>query len=192
MSSAVKKQFQCKYEIEIFSKISIKFLTCFVALFEADKEFDSSLQTFFIPKNIVETRRQNHEMYQDFATFFIAPVVGKRKFVNSNFKFLFSKYVTVSDEAFALLLFENNYDRWLDMANNNNWSSSGVLPLYTTGGNGNQTPKQGDSKPAKTNNSSPCMYQGWSIHGIRRFNELFDLVKKERATQLGRDWEEAF
>ena len=78
------------------------------------------------------------------------------------------------------------------MANNNNWSSSGVLPLYTTGGNGNQTPKQGDSKPAKTNNSSPCMYQGWSVHGIRCFNELFDLVKKERATQLGRDWEEAF
>jgi len=144
---------------------------------------------FLIPKHIVETRRQDSEMFQDFATAFIAPVVGNINLITLNFFFL---YVTVIDEAFALLLFENNYDRWLDMANNNNWSSLGVLPLYTTGDNGIQPPKHGTGKPAKTNNSSPCMYQGWSVHGIRCFNKLLDLAKKERATRLGRDWEEAF
>ena len=71
-----------------------------------DKSEDSSINTFFIPKNIVDTRRQDMDMYQDFATYFIAPVIGKHTFDKSSFKYLFSRYVSVSDEAFALLVFE--------------------------------------------------------------------------------------
>ena len=61
----------------------------------------------------------------------------------------FSIYVFVSDEAFALLLFENNYDRWTDMALRKYWTGSCVKPKYTTGGNINQTPKIGKSMTNK-------------------------------------------
>ena len=55
----------------------------------------------------------------------------------------------VSDEAFALLIFENNYDRWTSLAVNNQWTSSSIKPAYTSGGNVNQT-----TKPTKASNSN--------------------------------------
>ena len=64
----------------------------------------------------MDTRRQDFDMYQDFATFFIAPMIGKCIFDKSSSIYLFSRYVSVSDEAFALLVFENNYKSWIDMA----------------------------------------------------------------------------
>ena len=146
-------------------------------------------------------------MYFDFATYFIAPVVGKRHFESNNWQLIFKEYCTISDEAFALLVFENNYNRWLNMALNNNWTESSVRPEYTTGGNTNQTPKlvkaskvnkkgnqsksglKPEEEEVHENNSSTSMYQGWSIQGIRRFNELYKLVKNERESDLGCQFE---
>ena len=159
----------------------------------ADKNENPDIQSFFLPKSIVETRRQDKDMYHDFINYFVKPVVGKRKFDNSSFKYLLSRYVTISDEAFALLTFENNYERWLDMAIKNNWTSSNIKPLYTTGGNGNQTPSKAQAgQKSKDNNASTSMYQGWLVQGIRRFNALYDLVLKERETQAGLMFEEDF
>lgn len=165
-----------------------------LVLFEQDKKVNSNLKSFFLPKSIVETRRQDKDMYHDFINYFVKPVVGKRKFDDSSVKFLLSRYVTVSDEAFALLTFENNYDRWLDMSIRNNWATSDVKPLYSTGGNGNQTPSntQANQESKKGNNSSTSMYQGWSVQGIRRFNNLYDLIMRERNTEAGRLFEEEF
>ena len=164
-----------------------------LVLFEQDKKVNPKLQSFFLPKSIVDTRRQDKDMYHDFINFFIKPVVGKRKFDTSSIKFLPSRYVTVSDEAFALLTFENNYDCWLDMAIRNDWAASNVRPLYSTGGNGNQTPSKAQANQEfKDNNSSTSMYQGWSVQGIRRFNNLYDLVLKERNTEAGFLFEEGF
>lgn len=167
-------------------------LTNFLVLFEQDKKINPKLQSFFLPKSIVETRREDKDMYHDFTNSFIAFVVGKRKYDQSSYKYLFSRYVSVSDEAFALLLFENNYDRWMDMAINNNWTTSVVMPLYTTGGNASQTPKNLPPYQGTKNTSSTHMYQGWSIQGIRRFNVLYDLVQKERNSVAGRLFEEEF
>ena len=106
----------------------------------------------------METRRQDHDMYHDFVNSFIAPVVGKRTFDRSSYKYLFSRYVSVSDEAFALLIFENNYDRWLDMAIKDNWTTSDVMPLYTTGGNASQTPRNLQPNQVQKNTSRTSMY----------------------------------
>jgi len=119
-------------------------------------------------------------------------VVGKRKFDKSSYKYLLSRYVSVSDEAFALLIFENNYDRWLDMAIRNNWTTSDVMPLYTTGGNASQTPRNLQPNCKQKNTSRTSMYQGWSVQGIRRFNILYDLVEKERDSEAGTVFEEQF
>ena len=150
------------------------------------------MQSFFLPKTIVETRRQDKDSYHDFVSSFVAPVVGKRKFDKTSYKYLLSRYVSVSDEAFALLIFENNYDRWLDMAIKDNWTTSDVMPLYTTGGNASQTPRNLQPNQVQKNTSRTSMYQGWSVQGIRRFNILYDLVYKERDSEAGTLFEEQF
>jgi hypothetical protein len=100
---------------------------------------------------------------------------------------------TVSDEAFALLLLENSYNRWLDLFTNNKGPvmqrrgvkqrgfQSDVPTLYTRGG----------IKYDKTDVTQSV--KGWSDEGISRFNELFDQVKKDRAANPGfeRKWLEA-
>src|SRR5687767_14558934 len=130
-----------------------------------------------MPVSIVDTRRKAITMYCDFVTFFVAPVVGKKRFESLCHREPLSNFVTISDEALALLIFQNNYDRWLDMGKNDNWKSSSVRPRYTTGGNASQTPKSSTSKKSKgstkdnsndTNDetgvkgSTCAKYQGWS------------------------------
>ena len=87
---------------------------------------------------------------------------------------------SVSDEAFALLLLENSFDRWFDLhvkrsgnARKDRGSKerdfqSDVAPLYTTGG----------IKYDKTDVSKSV--KGWSNDGRERFNALFDQVKQDR------------
>ena len=109
----------------------------------------------------------------------------------------------MSDEAFALLLLENNFNRWIDMGKTGNWLYSDVHPLYTSGGNVKQTPKPNNvvkSSSKKnfpnlgTNLSTPstAKYQGWSNKGIKRFNYLFDQIETERSTTLSTRFEEEF
>ncbi len=92
---------------------------------------------------------------------------------------------TVSDEAFALLLLENSYDRWFDLYTNNDGGvmqqrgvkerrfESDVPPLYTRGGikYQNYQSKLGEKK-------------GWSDDGIIRFNELYEMVKRDRTANI--------
>jgi hypothetical protein len=87
----------------------------------------------------------------------------------------------VSGKAFALLLLENNYDRWFDLYTSNEGGvmqqhgvklrrfESDVPPLYTRGGikYHKYKSKEGQKK-------------GWSDDGIRQFNELFEMVKRDR------------
>jgi hypothetical protein len=85
---------------------------------------------------------------------------------------------TISDEAFALLLLENSYNRWLDLFLNNKGPvmqrrgvrfQSDVPILYTRGGI--KYDKMDMTKSVK----------GWSEEGIARFNALFDQVIADRA-----------
>ena len=88
---------------------------------------------------------------------------------------------SVSDKAFALLLLENSFERWLDLFTNNKGPvmqqrglkqrefQSDIPTVYTRGG-------------IKYNKTSVTqLVKGWSAEGIVRFNTLFDLVKTDRA-----------
>ena len=171
-----------------------------------EEDSDSNGLCLTMPdKNIVNNCRLNFESYCIFASHFIAPVVGKHRYNNLCWRSTFLTYVSKSDEAFALLTFENNYDQWIGMANSNDWGSSSIKPAYTNGGNNLQTPKPptGQMMFSKTDNpalissgqssrSSSVRCQGWSAHGIKRFNELFDLVEKERESSIGLHFEEEY
>jgi len=97
---------------------------------------------------------------------------------------------TVSDEAFALLLLENSFDRWVDLHIRHKGASgqrrglqgrglkSDVPPLYTRGGI-----KFEQAEMQK-------MEKGWSAEGRLRFNVLWDQVVQDRADNpsFERDW----
>jgi hypothetical protein len=117
---------------------------------------------------------------------FVKQVVSTYEWNNRILNTMFDpdKLCTVSDEAFALLVVENNYERWIDMYVQNDLKPpipqtqssdrkkkvlSNVKPYFTTGGNVYEEPP-----PSKT--------KGWSQQGIDRFNELFKLVKDNRAS----------
>ena len=98
---------------------------------------------------------------------------------------------TVSDEAFALLLLENSYDRWFDLFSKNEGLvmqqrgvkqrrfQSDVPTVYTRGGikYDKYQSKEGEKK-------------GWSDDGIIQFNELFEMVKQDRIahSNFEADW----
>ena len=93
---------------------------------------------------------------------------------------MISDYISVSDEAFAILIFENNYETWCDMVKRNNTKLSPVIQKYTNGGS------------SSGKNGSSRRYQGWNSEGIKRFNDLFDLVKADRESAHAKPFEEAF
>src|SRR5215207_1958370 len=128
-----------------------------------------------MPASIVKTRKKDSIQYCNFFAFFVAPVVGKKRFDSLCWRSPLSEFVTISDEALSLLIFENNYDRWVDMGRNRNWKSSIVCPKYSTGGNASQTPKNGNEAIAVSSlkNCTCAKYQGWSIEGMRKFNSFF-------------------
>jgi hypothetical protein len=93
---------------------------------------------------------------------------------------------TVSDEAFALLLLENSYDRWFDLFKSNAGGlmqqrgvkhrrfESDVPTLYTRGGIKYHTHQSREGERQK----------GWSDDGIIRFNELYEMVKRDRTANI--------
>jgi hypothetical protein len=70
-------------------------------------------------------------MYQDFVSFYVSPVIGLRRFEKDKCSQLYSRYAIVSDEAFAVLTLENNWDRWMSMAVVKHWKDSSVRTKYT-------------------------------------------------------------
>jgi hypothetical protein len=138
-------------------------------------------------KDILEGRK-NEEAYSAFFEHFL-PCATKNtlwdrciaKTVSNLISKKDERLCTISDEAFALLLLENSYNRWLDLFLNNKGPvmqrhgvkqqgfQSNVPTLYTRGG----------IKYYKTDMTQSV--KGWSEEGIARFNALFDQVIADRA-----------
>jgi hypothetical protein len=114
------------------------------------------------------------------------------------------KIVTKSDEAFALLIFENYIDKWTNpiaVADKGGTDAAGAdkdgtdaagadggtdaagadggtdAPGANTGEKKKQ-PRQRGKYTAKK--SGHCKYGGWSREGMKRFNELYKLVQEDR------------
>ena len=76
----------------------------------SEEKRNGDIEFPFTP-DIIRNRRNTLDDYIIFASNFISVVVGKRQFDNYSWRFNFSNYVSVSDEAFALLIFINYYER---------------------------------------------------------------------------------
>lgn len=91
------------------------------------------------------------------------------------------KIVTVSDEAFALLVYENYVDKWIKAAAKEEEEDT------TEAGRDNQKKNKAAERmrgmyTGATAKSGQCKFGGWNRDGMVRFNELFALVKEDRAS----------
>lgn len=135
--------------------------------------------TFTLSK-ILELRKDTSKVYFAFIEYFVSGVVGKNVYKKNKCDKLLSQFTSVSNEALAILIFENNVDTWNDMAQNKITKNSNVYQKYTNGGS---------SKAAV---GSSRRYHGWSTDGLKRFNELFDIVKTDRLSPNAKVFEESF
>jgi hypothetical protein len=77
------------------------------------------------------------------------------------------KLVTKSDEAFALLLFDNYIKKWKKLT---------TMHVSDEG-----QEKLGRQRGKYTKKSGHCKCGGWSRDGTARFNELYNLVAEDRS-----------
>ena len=70
-------------------------------------------------------------------------MVGKKRFKHLYYRNKLSDFVTISDEALALVIFLNNYLSRMDMGKTGDWATSSMPPIFTTGGDLPQMPKSG-------------------------------------------------
>ena len=126
--------------------------------------------------------RENDDVVKE-AFFFFAreflPCVVKR-LVFREFKLvnLLSEFVTISDEAFTLLLLENNVARWNAMFAAGKNKSDDSMPLQKF----QPVNEQPISGVKKTNNGKKqkSVKDGYSLKAAERYMEYFDYVEKAR------------
>lgn len=118
-------------------------------------------------------RSKNNRMNRQFYSYIMCNVSNKRSFLKQSITKKISEFFTVTDEAFARLVLENNWERWLDMIQNNKSKVSEVKAKYTT---------------MKEKNLSAR----WSNEGIDRFNALCHAIVEERRTEGFKRFEEYY
>lgn len=161
----------------------LTFLTLTVHSKEYLAERDQPNQVPYSMEELLEGRSNSASVLILFQTF-IPCVIGRKKFKMKLGEQLKkdADICTVSDEAFALLLLENQYDRWTDIyqqrkqrtveftvrseKRTRRWESD-VSPKYTNGG-------------IKYKDKSPTLYKGWKDDGIKRFNAICCKVAADR------------
>ena len=100
-------------------------------------------------------------------------LVSKTTWKNNHQHVVLSKLITIADESLALLILENNYLEWIELAKGNKVDRKAPrLTKYTHGG----TNRDGTKK-------------GWSLEGKIRFNEVFDEIQVQRDKRLSKEME---
>ncbi len=124
------------------------------------------------------TRRQVFNLRKDPDVFewtcdtFLPHVVGVHKFNRLSTKVCISDDISRSDEAFMLLVLDNNWARWTDMVKNG--GKSDVATKYTQRGR--------DAKK----------YGGWSLDGLKRYNLFMKYVEKNRQLESASEVENKY
>lgn len=124
--------------------------------------------------------RKNKEAYRVFYKRFVPAIVGPdlyRQRVQDNDK---DEPCTASDEAFALVLLENSYDRWVDI-----YDKNGCIPMQRRGDRSKRfdsdiAPKYTRGGLKFSEDKETHKAKGWTNEGIERFNVLYNCVRRDR------------
>ena len=128
---------------------------------------------------VFHSLRGGSEDYTLFLDKFVRHVVGARKFDKLAVVMPISQFVMVSDEAFALLVYENQEARWKHMLKEG-LKKTKIPAKYTDGGYANK--ETGRSRKSK----------GWDNEGIDKFNKLCNMVVVDRKAGHARDFEQGY
>lgn len=116
-----------------------------------------------------------------------------------------SNAITVSEEAFALLAFENSYKRWMFMVKSELNRSSESIDDDDDDSEGNEDDNLEENVTAEAGNKTPpVVYQTniirkkdkvstagkWTDKGYERYNELLSLVRESRDSEWRKDFED--
>ena len=113
----------------------------------------------------IQEMRENEETYKIFCNKLLPCIVGKNEWNKLCWQIHVSKIATISDEAFTILLLENSWDVWKEMADRDDDEEN--TPYAT--------------KPRWTNHSLAAKrYQGWCKEAHKRYNELYKKVQMDR------------
>lgn len=136
-------------------------------------------------------RHTEFMMYVDFVNYYVGAVIGLRHFEKHKCRKLYREYVSVSDEAFAILTLENNWERWMEMARQDDWTTAAVPTKWTvTRDRTASAAKKAQNRESETGNPQARRYRGWSAQGINRYNQLFDQIEAERETSRATTFED--
>ena len=118
--------------------------------------------------------REDEEAFSIFYNKYVREVVGKKKFdkLIKNIQ-LGEEISTPTDDAFALIVLENNEDIWLDILEKND----GKI-ISTKRGETKPENHRSDLKPKYTYGSG--FSRNWTDEGIIRFNELRRMIIRDR------------
>jgi hypothetical protein len=115
----------------------------------------------------VNEGRDNKKVYLWFCAAFIEPVVGTNKWKANRHNVLLRKFTTPSDEAFPMVVYQNNYAKWLHMAATNDINNQTVAAVWTSGG----------TNAKKGYNKKFC---GWSREGLEQLNANYKKIQIDR------------
>ena len=130
--------------------------------------------------------RHRSSSYETFFEKFVRKAVGTSRFDKWASRMLLSNIATVGDEAFCLLVYENQDERWNELAKPENKGKGKKLQMnakYTSGGGGKNLPNHGPNRK----------FMGWSRDGMNRFSQLCKEIEHDRMHSRERkDFEMAF
>ena len=133
--------------------------------------------TFPSLEEILGLRKDTNDAYSKFfCLHFLKPMVTDKIWKQRCHASLLSHedFVTVTDESFALLVLENNWDFWVAKGDDDEATAEDNSPKYTN--------------EAKSSRKG----KGWNDAGKLRLNELIKMVKKDRAAPHAAEFEKAF
>ena len=121
---------------------------------------------------MLDRKNMTTDIFEDYCDNFLSVVVGVSEWKEKAHRDLISKFVTPSDEAFALVSLENSYDRWLAEANAKDDGNAEVA----------NWPERQFTNKMEGNGRK---FQGWSQEGLTRYKTHMDLVKRLRKVPQG-------
>ena len=125
--------------------------------------------------NDFETMRSNNnqEFFETFVEYCLIHSTTAVEWRYKCYNTILSKIFTISDEALTMLMLENNVADLVRIKTEQN----------------KLTRKESKPKYTKVNGDTGERYQGWHKKGIKRYNELYNIVKAQRETQASKELE---
>ena len=143
--------------------------------------FTKMVQAFRRMDKSVEKMRctASNDEWKEYVDVCFTPVVLKETFKRNKKNVLLGEYLTVYDEAFALVVMENNIEAWIAEALN--W---GVKTKEM------EDMKKYYNKGSSKSRSVGAMKRTWSIKGKKRFNDILEELEKQRNETESKEKEE--